>query len=633
MKVELGKQPGLSGKGSNGQMPRRVAERWSMNFRVGMHAARIAHTPSLRPRSPSSPDTVCRMLEPPAGQNALRSRGTARGTRPVGGLLAGMRIRKKLIVLHTAFSLVLAGILWLALQPAVGQVVERAEEHEARSALAILLAAGITQSDEALARKLTVAAAPGVTIRWGNAEQLGVPPEFLESLSSAGQSTPSFQGPDGRTAVVALLGGGGLISASVRQDSSRSAVARVYILMTVALLAVYALVAAALEIFVLPRHVYEPIRAILAADHAVAEGSRDAELVPDDAIPSDELGEIMQSRNRSIRALRRHEADLAQALQRIEEVASDLKRKNHLLETARQNLADADRLASLGMMSAGLAHELNTPLAVIKGLAEKLNTDPSAGATRRSLSAVESALLLRVVGRLERLSESLLDFARARPPASRSTTLRPLVDEAATLVRLDRDAAAVEIINEVPDGLTAWCDGDRMVQVFVNLLRNAVDAMGSRRFKAAAISAPPHTLGIVGTGSSGAAAAGRAGGVAAVGGAAGGGANGTNTPDAQASRPPAQIRVAAELSTRDGRRWATITVSDNGPGIDSDVFPRLFQPFATTRLDARGTGLGLATSEGIVREHGGVLLARNSINAEGRVAGAVFEIVLPAESA
>jgi len=564
------------------------------------------------------------MLEPPAGQNALRSRGTARGARSAGGLLAGMRIRKKLIVLHTLFSLVLAGILWLALQPAVGQVVERAEEHEARSALAILLASGITQADEARSRQLTLAASPDVTIRWGTAEQLGVPAEFLQSLSSAGDTTPSFQGPDGHTSVAALLDGGGLIAASVRQVSSRSAVARVYILMTVALLAVYALVAAALEIFVLPRHVYEPIRAILAADHAVADGTRDAELVPDDAIPSDELGEIMRSRNRSIRALRRHEADLAQALQRIEEVASDLKRKNHLLETARQNLADADRLASLGIMSAGLAHELNTPLTVIKGLAEKLNTDPSAGSTRRSLSAVESALLLRVVGRLERLSESLLDFARARPPSSRSTLLRPLVDEAATLVRLDRDAAVVKIINDVPEGLAAWCDGDRMVQVFVNLLRNAVDAMGSRP-RAALIPSPPHTQD-----------AGGSGGVSGGGGESGrrgGGANASGTHDAPAARPPAQVRVAAELSLRDGRSWATITVSDNGPGIDSDVFPRLFQPFATTRLDARGTGLGLATSEGIVREHGGVLLARNSINAEGRVAGAVFEIVLPAESA
>ena len=322
------------------------------------------------------------------------------------------------------------------------------------------------------------------------------------------------------------------------------------------------------------RHVYEPIRAILAADRAVAEGRREEETVPEAAIPADELGEIMRSRNASIAALRRNELELADALARLEEVATDLKRKNHLLEMARQNLADADRLASLGMMSAGVAHELNTPLAVLKGLVEKLNTDAEAHSVeRRSVSATEAALMLRVLGRLERLSESLLDFARVRPPTSRQTRLRPLVDEAWTLVSIDRNAASVRIANNVDPVLSAWCDGDRLVQVLVNLLRNATDALD----------------GI----------------------------------------PDARIEVRGADSIRDGRRWASLTIADNGPGIDAAVLPRLFQPFSSTRMDSRGTGLGLAVSEGIVREHGGVLLARN--RTDGR--GAVFEIMLPAEPA
>jgi signal transduction histidine kinase len=512
-------------------------------------------------------------------------RPVAGGLRPAGGLLAGMRIRKKLIVLHTLFSLVLAAILWLALQPAVRQVVEKAEEHEARATLQLLLAAGVLNGDEASLRKLVDAVSPDVVVRWGTAEQLAIPTE-VESILRSGDDPIGFIDADGRPSAAVVLAGGGYLATSVRQGTSRDAVARLYILLTAALLAVYGLVAAALEIFVLPRHVYRPIRAILDADHAVAEGQRDIELVPDEAMPSDELGEIMRSRNRSITALRRHEADLAEALQRIEEVATDLRRKNHLLETARQNLADADRLASLGMMSAGLAHELNTPLAVIKGLAEKLNIEVAPGNDRRSLSAVEAALLLRVVGRLERLSESLLDFARARPPTSRLTPLRPLIDEAATMVRLDRDAFPATIANHVSDDVSAWCDGDRIVQVLVNLLRNAIDAAGG----------------------------------------SGGGAGSRGS-----SGRTATIEVAAEEAVRDGRRWVSLTIADDGPGIDPEVMPRLFQPFATTRLDSRGTGLGLATAEGIIREHGGVLLARNKLHIDGRIAGAVFEIVLPAE--
>jgi two-component system sensor histidine kinase HupT/HoxJ len=77
--------------------------------------------------------------------------------------------------------------------------------------------------------------------------------------------------------------------------------------------------------------------------------------------------------------------------------------------------------------------------------------------------------------------------------------------------------------------------------------------------------------------------------------------------------------------------WVGLTITDNGPGIDPELLSRLFEPFVSTRLDSRGTGLGLAVADGIVREHGGVLLARNL---PGR-AGAVFEVILPklAESA
>lgn len=497
-------------------------------------------------------------------------RSPRRAKPEVRGLLAGMRIRKKLIVLHTGFSLVLAGILWLALQPAVAQVVLRAEEHESRLALAALFAAMNSGVEQPPMREFVERLGPDVAVRWGTAEQLGIPPE-LAAAAVEGEAVV-YQGADGRGAAALRVPDAlGFVSASVRQDTARAAVVRLYVLMTVALLAVYGLVAAALEVFVLPRHVYEPIRAILAADRAVAEGRTEEELVPEHAVPADELGEIMRSRNGSIAALRRNERELADALGRLEEVATDLKRKNHLLEMARQNLADADRLASLGMMSAGVAHELNTPLAVLKGLVEKLNASGRAEGAPPSVSASEAALMLKVLGRLERLSESLLDFARVRPPSSRSTPLRPLVDDAWTLVLLDRAAADVRMQNDLGGELAAWCDGDRLVQVLVNLLRNAVDALES-----------------------------------------------TTDP---------LIVVSASESVRDGRRWVSVAISDNGPGIDAAVLPRLFQPFASTRLDSRGTGLGLAVSEGIVREHGGVLLARN--RTDGR--GAVFEIMLPAE--
>lgn len=503
-----------------------------------------------------------------------------------------MRIRKKLIVLHTCFSLVLAGILAMALRPAIGEVIRQAEAHEARVVLALALGA------EGAAERVTDPIG-GVMLRRGNAETLGLDAGSARRLADSPLVIEPHPATDlnGPTRAVTFdARTGEFVEASVVLQAARDAVVRLYVLFTVALLAVYALVAAALELFVLPKAVYQPIRTMLEADTALQEGRREGEIIEPGLIPADELGEIMRSRNESVLALRQQEAQLADALTRLEDVANDLKRKNHLLENAKQNLADADRLASLGMMSAGIAHELNTPLSVLKGLVEKLNAASTQGGP--GVNAGEAALMLRVVGRLERLSESLLDFARVRPFTGRDTPLAPLVDEAWTLVRLDRSTQGATLVNRVPRELTAYCDADRIMQVLVNILRNAVDVGGR---------------------------AGRNG--------------------------EMRLDVAGEAYERDGTPWSAVTITDNGPGIRPDVLDRLFEPFVSTRLDSKGTGLGLAVAHGIVREHGGLLLARNVTPTKepagtgnggagngvvvgaaggGRAAtGAVFEILLP----
>lgn len=484
-----------------------------------------------------------------------------------------MRIRKKLMVLHTSFSLGLAAILLIALRPAIAGVVEQAELSEARLVLRMALEAA-KKSGGGADPGLVGALGGGAEVRVGDPESLGLTPGVAsQARANPDQAVSAFVRADEACAVAFVPrdgGGGEFWVATVRIPEARAAVVKLYWLVAATLLAVYGLVAAALELFVLPQNVYGPIQRMREADLALQQGRTDREIVPESEIPSDELGEIMRSRNESIAALRAHERALADALAELERVATDLKRKNHLLEAARRNLADADRLASLGMMSAGIAHELNTPLTVLKGLVEKVSDRPADG-----VPPAQAALMLRVVQRLERLGESLLDFARVRPSRARPTALRAIIDEALTLVRLDRDAKGVEFVNGVPESVVAECDGDRMIQVFVNLLRNSADAVGS---------------------------AGRAGG---------------------------RVAVAGETSEREGRRWVSITVTDDGPGIDPDLLGRMFEPFASTRLDSHGTGLGLAVAEGIVREHGGLILARN----REETPGAVFEVVVPAAAA
>lgn len=491
-------------------------------------------------------------------------------------LLASMRIRLKLVVLHTCFSIALAVILALTLRPAITQVVEEAERHEAGVLLATVLAAPSDQQ----ARAIQAVSGPGVVVQLGDAAGLSIPPELGVQARRGEPVFGPFTRDDGTRGVQAIgvCEDGRLIGVSVVLEKARAAVVRMYLIMTVALLAVYALVAIALEVFVLPQHVYGPIRTMLDAERAVQEGRTGAEIIPDRSIPADELGQIMRSRNQSILALRKKEQDLDHALKQLEEVAGDLKRKNHLLEMVRQNMADTDRLASLGLMSAGIAHELNTPLTVIKGLTEKLQNSTKSG--KPSVTSDEAALMVRVVGRLEKLSESLLDFARARPPMSRAVSLRALVDEAWTLVRLDREAKEVEFSTDVSADLMLWCDGDRMVQVFVNLLRNAVDAICEHAARSGFESDRAGTI---------------------------------------------HFRAWSAPSG-----WTAMTIADSGPGLAPEVVPRLFQPFASTRMDSSGTGLGLAVVEGIIKEHGGVIVGRNRTDGQR---GALFEIMLPDQPA
>lgn len=503
----------------------------------------------------------------PANDSPPESPTGERPRRRPPKLLGTMRIRKKLIVLHTVFSAGLAALMFFILRPEIQALVRQAEAEDAAYVLGTLdlrdLTSGRARGQERLA--------PGISLRWGSATELGLSPGAIANLQRATNAPVALA--DGGGVLVGSAGlygphaaGGGYYIIDRRLDGVRASVARLDLVLLLSMLGVYLLIAAALEVFVLPRHVYQPIRRMLHADLAVQQGNRTGELIDPRFMPQDELGEIMRSRNRSVSALRQNEAELARTLAELERVAGDLKRKNHLLENARRNLADADRLASLGMLSAGIAHEINTPLAVLKGLVSEINDKP-----HEPVAESKARLMRRVVERLERLGEGLLDFARVRSPRVAAVAVSALVRQALELLSLDDPVRRVRVVDRVPQGLNVQCDGDRMVQVLVNLVRNAAEALVEGE-----------------------------------------------------SKDPA-ITIAAESLTREGSGWVSITIADNGPGIPAELLPSLLEPFVSSRLDAKGTGLGLAVADGIVREHGGVLIARN-----GEAGGAEFEVLLPA---
>jgi two-component system C4-dicarboxylate transport sensor histidine kinase DctB len=319
------------------------------------------------------------------------------------------------------------------------------------------------------------------------------------------------------------------------------AVSRARITLFVVLGMLYLLAVLTLEAWIMPRYVYGPLRKMLEADHATQAGDRSRELIPPQDIMDDEIGQIMRSRNETVATLRRQEDELATALRRLEE---------------------QDRLVSLGLLSASVAHELNTPLAVLNGSLEKLIETTKDAPTLERLERMQ-----RVTRRLRTISESLVDFARVRKQEVELVAVRAVVDEAWSLVAIDEKASGVIFANHVAAEDRVTGNPDKLVQVFVNLLRNALNAFdGGDR----------------------------------------------------------QIDVRAHPQRRGAQPGVSIAVEDNGPGIPPEVLPNVFDAFVTARLDARGTGLGLTVAEGIVTQHGGAITASN--RKEG---GACLEVWLP----
>lgn len=331
------------------------------------------------------------------------------------------------------------------------------------------------------------------------------------------------------------------------QQSYKAAVTRAKVTLFLVLGSIYVLAVLVLESAIMPLYVYRPLRRMLEADAATQAGDRERELIPPEDILGDEIGQIMRSRNETVAALRRQEDELAAALRKLEE---------------------QDRLVSLGTLSASVAHELNTPLAVLNGSIEKL-IETEIGKENRDAHAIERLeRMQRVAQRLQRISESLVGFAKMRKQEVEPLAVRALVDEAWSLVAIDEKSSAVEFVNRVRAGDRVIGNPDRLEQVFVNLLRNALIAIE--------------------------------------------GASG-------------RIEVRSRREHRAGQPWVVIAVADNGRGIPADVLPEIFDAFVTTRLDAQGTGLGLTVAAGIVTQHGGTISASNP--AEG---GACLEVSLPA---
>jgi PAS domain S-box-containing protein len=240
-------------------------------------------------------------------------------------------------------------------------------------------------------------------------------------------------------------------------------------------------------------------------------------------------------------------------------------------------LIQSAKLATLGEMATGIAHELNQPLNNIGLLASRLNRRLG----RQKLERVDQDFyrdkLVKIQGQVVRAGK-IIDHLRTfgRPTAKQlaSVNVRQPVEGVMVFLREQLVRQGIDLAIELPEGLPpVLADEARLEQVLMNLILNARDAL-----------------------------------------------NELDEDDARARR----IKVLArEIALNEGEPGIRIEVSDNGPGIPREVLDRIFEPFFTTKEVGKGTGLGLSISYGLVREFGGVL---DVVSVQGE--GTTFSIQL-----
>jgi two-component system NtrC family sensor kinase len=317
---------------------------------------------------------------------------------------------------------------------------------------------------------------------------------------------------------------------------------------------VVALVAVALAFLVGSWIVGRPVRALELKARRVGDGDLS---MPLDLKRSDELGGLAR--------------ELNAMCDRLAEAREHVQAETAARIATLEQLRHADRLSTVGKLSAGIAHELGTPLNVVQGRADMIQTGEVTGE-----EALDSARIIKEQAqRMSRIVRQLMQFARLRKPERAATDLREVARETIALLRPMADKRQVSVtLAPAAASTVAAVDPAQLQQSLTNLVMNAVQA------------SPP-------------------GGVVQV--------------DVGRRRGVAP----ADLGGTKGD-YAFVSVVDRGPGMAPEVTSRVFEPFFTTKGIGEGTGLGLAVSFGIIREHGGWISVESK---PGQ--GSIFTIHLP----
>jgi signal transduction histidine kinase/ActR/RegA family two-component response regulator len=245
------------------------------------------------------------------------------------------------------------------------------------------------------------------------------------------------------------------------------------------------------------------------------------------------------------------------------------------LATTREQLAQKEKLAAVGQLVSGVAHELNNPLQGVLGYAELMLADKPAELENEELKAIRDN-----ANRAAGIVRNLLTFAGRTSSARSWQQINGIVRDAIAAREQQLIAAGIDIRLSIAERLPlVYVDQNRLEDVIVNLIENAAAAIASRR-------------------------------------------EGKSLSRIVPERARGEIAVSTRLAHEPER--ILVDVADNGSGLKDQDLVRVFDPFFTTREVGKGTGLGLSVCYGIVREHGGHISASNR-----ETGGAVFTVELP----
>jgi len=306
-----------------------------------------------------------------------------------------------------------------------------------------------------------------------------------------------------------------------------------------------------LVLFVTRKSISQPISQLMVGIKNVAKGNFDSQI---DSKRGDELSKLAQTFNQM--AVNLKEAQ--------EQIIQEAEAKLELERSLRQS----EKLATIGQLASGLAHEIGTPLNIISGRAEL--------AKRRLDDKELIQKNLDVIGqqseRITKIIRQLLGFVRKKGPEQKTLRIETLLETTLDFLGYQIQRQRVRVVKDLGDKLPSVIgDSDQLQQVFLNLILNAIQSMpegGELRVSASS------------------------------------------------------MWISKEASGDEKQKYVVICVKDTGIGMEREVLQNIFNPFFTTR--ETGTGLGLMVSQGIIQDHEGWIDAESEIGK-----GSVFKVFLP----